>query len=131
MGRKIIAALVVLALSIMAFTGCGEKGIEGTWVLTEEIQADGTKISKKDLERVGVAETYVIKDGKVTYTADVDTMEKPVTFELVLEDLGDNRYNFNIPNGTFTFVTVDVKGNTMSYYVGEGEDISKMIFKRS
>ena len=131
MGRKIIAALVVLALSIMAFTGCGEKGIEGTWVLTEEIQADGTKISKKDLERVGVAETYVIKDSKVTYTADVDTMEKPVTFELVLEDLGDNRYNFNFPNGTFTFVTVDVKGNTMSYYVSEGEDISKMIFKRS
>ena len=130
MGRKVIAVLVALMLSIAVFTGCGEKGIEGTWVLTEEIQADGTKVSKSDLEDIGIAETYEIKDGTVTYTLEMDSMKKPVTIEYELEDIGHNTYRFNLPGGKYTFATAVVDGNTMSYYVGEGEDATKMIFKR-
>lgn len=128
--NRIIAILVVLTLSILAFTGCGEKGIEGTWVLKEEIQADGTKLSGKDLEDLGVAETYEIKDGTVTYTAEVASMSKPVTIEFELEDIGHNTYRFNIPGGKYTFATAVVDGNTMSYYAGEGENTTKMVYKR-
>lgn len=130
MVRKAIAVIVTLALSIMVFTGCGEKGIEGTWVLTEEIQADGTKVSKSELEDIGISETYEIKGSTVTYTLEMDALKKPVTIEYVLEDLGNNTYNFNFPTGSFTFATAVVDGNTMSYYVGEGDDAMKMIFKR-
>lgn len=128
--NRIIAILVVLTLSILAFTGCGEKGIEGTWVLKEEIQADGTKLSSKELEELGVAETYEIKDGTVTYTAEVASMSKPVTIEFELEDIGHNTYRFNIPGGKYTFATAVVDGNTMSYYAGEGENTTKMVYKR-
>ncbi|MBR3247138.1 MAG: hypothetical protein IKG03_01920 [Clostridiales bacterium] len=130
MGRKVIAVLVMLVLSIMVFTGCGEKGIEGTWVLAEELMADGTKITKKELEEIAISETYVIKDDTVTYTLEMDTLSKPVTIEYKLEDLGNNMYNFNIPNGRFTFATAVVDGNTMYYYVGEDDEAMKMIFKR-
>ena len=110
-----IAAVLLLAVFAFSFTGCSNKGIEGTWVLVEEYQADGKKISSKELEELGVSETYEIENG-------------PIKMEL--EDLGGNRYNFNISKGRITFATAEVKGNTMTYYVGEGDGRMKMVFKR-
>ena len=127
--KRVISVLMVLVLMSFA-TGCGAKGIEGTWVLTEEYQKDGTKISGDELKNVGVAETYEIKDGKVKYTLEMETASKPIVIEYVLEDLGNNRYNFNLPKGGYTFVTAEVDGNTMSYVVGEGDSSTKMVFKR-
>lgn len=130
MTRKIIAVIVTLALGIMMFTGCGNKGIEGTWVLVEEYEADGTKISGKELEEAGVSETYEIKDGTVTYTLEMKYAKNPIVMEFELEDIGNDTYNFNIPGGRVTFASPVLNGNTFSYYAGEGEDAMKMVFKR-
>ena len=118
-----------LLTGILFLSGCGNKGIEGTWVLTEEYEADGTKITSKELEEQGVSETYEINGTAVVYTCEMKSMKKPIVINFELEDLGDNKYNFKL-NGNVTFASPTVKGNTMTYEVGEGEDYMKMVFKR-
>jgi hypothetical protein len=127
---KIITVILILSLSVLAFAGCGNKGIEGTWVLVEEYEADGTKITGKELEDVGVSETYEIKDGTVTYTLEMSSAKKPVVMEFELEDLGNNTYNIRIPNSSVIFASPVLNGNTFSYYVGEDENAMKMVFRR-
>ena len=75
---KVFAAFFLVTLGVFVFAGCGNKGIEGTWVLVEEYEADGTKISGKKLEEEGVSETYEIKDGTVTYTLEMTLASKPI-----------------------------------------------------
>ena len=127
---KVITATFLVTLCVLVFAGCGNKGIEGTWVLVEEYEADGTKISGKDLEDVGVSETYEIKDGTVTYTLEMSSAKKPIVMEFELEDLGNNTYNIRIPNSSVIFASPVLNGNTFSYYVGEGENAMKMVFRR-
>ena len=125
-----ITAAVLIVICAFSFAGCGNKGIEGTWVLVEEYEADGTKISSKELEELGVSETYEIEDSNVKYTVTMKASKKPITMKLVLEELGNNKYNFKLSKGKIIFATAEVKGNTMTYYVGEGENRMKMVFKR-
>ena len=99
-------------------------------MLVEEYEADGTKISGKELEEAGVSETYEIKDGTVTYTLEMKYAKNPIVMEFELEDIGNDTYNFNIPGGRVTFASPVLNGNTFSYYAGEGEDAMKMVFKR-
>lgn len=127
---KVITATFLVTLCVLVFAGCGNKGIEGTWVLVEEYEADGTKISGKELEDVGVSETYEIKDGTVTYTLEMSSAKKPIVMEFELEDLGNNTYNIRIPNSSVIFASPILDGNTFSYYVGEGENAMKMVFRR-
>ena len=127
---KVITATFLVTLCVLVFAGCGNKGIEGTWVLVEEYEADGTKISGKELEDVGVSETYEIKDGTVTYTLEMSSAKKPVVMEFELEDLGNNTYNIRIPNSSVIFASPVLNGNTFSYYVGEDENAMKMVFRR-
>ena len=125
----ILVLTILLAVCAFSFAGCADKGIEGTWVLVEEYQADGKKISSKELEEIGVSETYEIANGEVKYTVTMKEASKPISIKMKLEDLGGNRYNFTISDRV-TFATAEVKGNTMTYYVGEGDEQMKMVFKR-
>ncbi len=121
--------LAVITAGVLSLSGCGNgDSIEGTWVLTEEIEADGNKIDSKELEEIGVAETYVISGTEVKYTCEAELIKKPIEITFTLEELGDNKYKFKYGDG-FDFATVEVKGNTLSYEVGE-EEPTKMIFKR-
>ena len=126
--NKLALCLAVLFAFVTTITGCGG-GIEGTWVLVEEIEADGNKLSKKDLEELGVNETSVIEGDVVKYTCDVELLNKPVEIEFELEELGNNEYNFNLSD-SITFASPTIKGNKMTYTVGEGDSQSTMIFKR-
>ena len=130
MVRKIIAVITILAISMFAFAGCGKKGIEGTWVLAEEYEADGSRVPDEELKEAGITERYEIKDSTVTYTLEMASLGSPLVMDLVLEDLGGNKYNFKLANSNVTFVSVVVQGNTMTYYAGEGENAMKMVFKR-
>ena len=125
-----ITSVLFIVLCVFSFAGCGKKGIEGTWVLVEEYEADGKKISSEELKELGVSETYEIENGEIKYILEMKEAKKPITIKMVLEDLGGNRYNFKLAKGTVIFATVEVKGNTMTYYVGEGDKKQKMVFKR-
>ena len=129
MKKKLLCIFLILFVCAFALAGCGKKGIEGTWVLYEEIEASGNKLSKSELMNMGISETFVIEGGEVKYNGEVPLAPKPVEMSLILEDLGNNRYNFCIPGG-YIFVTATVKGNTMTYEVGDQNNPTKMIFKR-
>lgn len=126
---KVISVLLIICLGLFAFAGCKDKGIEGTWILKEEYDSNGKKISSEELKEIGVSEKYEISGTEVKYTCESKLLKKPVTITFELEDLGNNMYSFKMSSG-FVFATAQVKGNTMTYIVGTGKNQTKMIFAR-
>jgi len=127
--RRKVLAVIGLFMCVFIFAGCGEKGIQGKWELYEEIESDGNKLDKKELEEKGINERYEIVEDKVHYTCSMDLMKKDIEFDMDLVDKGDNRYEFILMK-KITFASVEVRGNYMTYYVGSGEEQTKMVFKR-
>ncbi|MCR5327839.1 MAG: hypothetical protein K6E12_03150 [Saccharofermentans sp.] len=126
---EFISLFALVFAGLFMFAGCGNKGIEGTWVLVEEYESDGTKISSSDLKELGISEQYVVDGTTAEYTCEAPLMKKPVTMTFTVEQTGDNTYDFKIADD-FVFVSPEVHGNIMTYTVGEGEDSMKMVFKR-
>ena len=129
MKKRIVALFLLVVMTVSVFAGCGNKGIEGTWVLVEEYESDGTKVSSSELKDLGVSEQYVVNGTTAEYTCEAPLMKKPVTMTFTVEQTGDNTYDFKML-GDFVFVSPEVHGNKMTYTVGEGEDSMKMVFKR-
>ena len=126
---KIIMLLTVVFAFSGLLTGCSAATIDGTWVLTEEIEANGNKLSQEQLEAMGISERYVIAGEDVKYTCNSPGAEKPIEIEFKLNDLGNNKYEFKVSD-SFTFTTVEIKGNKMTYKVGTDNDSNTMIFKK-
>ncbi len=130
MFKRVTSFIAILMLGLFVLAGCGKEGIEGTWVLTKEIDAAGVSMSGDELSDVGVAEQYEITGNSVVYTLNTTYAKQPIVIDLELKDLGGGQYEFNLPSGGYTFATVTVKGNTMTYEVGEDSDKMTMVFKR-
>ena len=67
---------------------------------------------------------------KATRTSPQTLTKKDIEFDMTLIDKGDNRYEFKIGD-RITFASPEVSGNKLIYYVGEGSDRIKMVFRRS
>ena len=107
--KKKVFAVIALFMCVFLFAGCADKGIQGKWELYEEIESDGNKIDRKELDENGVNEIYVIEGDVVHYSC---------------------RYEFKIGEKV-TFASAEVSGNKLIYYVGEAPDMTKMVFRRS
>ena len=131
MDRRIIIILCVLAafvLGLFLFSR-SDKGIEGHWVLEKEIESNGHLLKKAELKNLGVSEEYVITGEKVHYVCYMAQTSKPIEIDFRLVRNGDNTYVFKM--GDYDFASnVVVKGNKLSYYVGEGDNRTQMIFVR-
>lgn len=128
--KKKVFAVIALFMCVFLFAGCADKGIQGKWELYEEIESDGNKISKKELEDMRINEIYEIEGDAVHYTCSIPGASKDIKFDMKLTDKGDNRYEFTITD-KITFASVEVSGNYMSYYTGTDGNMTKMVFKRS
>lgn len=128
MGRRSLAA-IGLFLCIFAFAGCTGKGIQGTWELYEEVESDGNKVKKAELDDIGVNEIYEINGDTVHYKGTVPGLSKEIEFDMTLTDKGDNKYEFYLFDDLL-FASVEVKGDYMTYYTGVDGDNTKMTFKR-
>lgn len=128
--EKKVFAVIALFLCVSVFAGCSEKGIQGTWELYEEIESDGNKIDRKELDENGVNEIYVIEGDTVHYSCTLPGAKKDIEIDMTLIDKGDNRYEFKIGEKV-TFASAEVSGNKLIYYVGEAPEMTKMVFKRS
>ena len=131
MDRRIIIILCVLAafvLGLFLFSR-SDKGIEGHWVLEKEIESNGNVLKKAELKNLGVSEEYVITGEKVHYVCYMAQTSKSIEIDFGLVRNGDNTYVFKM--GDYDFASnVVVKGNKLSYYVGEGDNRTQMIFVR-
>ena len=128
MKRKVFA-VIALFMCVFLFAGCTDKGIQGAWELYEEVESDGDKVSKKELEDMGVNEKYIVEGEDIHYSCSIPGMKKDIEFDMKLVDKGDNKYDFMFSE-KMTFASVEVHGEYMTYYSGEGSDQTKMIFKR-
>lgn len=124
----ILCAMAVLILAIVLFSR-SDKGIEGHWVLEKEIESNGNVLKQAELKALGVAEEYTITGDKVHYVCHMEQLNKLIEINYRLVDNGDNTYNFTFSDYSFA-TNVVVKGNKLSYYVGEGEARTQMIFIR-
>ena len=128
--KKKVFAVIALFLCVSVFAGCSDNGIQGKWELYEEIESDGNKIDRKELDENGVNEIYVIEGDTVHYSCTLPGAKKDIEIDMMLIDKGDNRYEFKIGE-KLTFASAEVSGNKLIYYVGEAPDMTKMVFKRS
>lgn len=91
--RTKVAVCTLIAAMMLAFTGCGEKGIDGRWIKTRIIEKDGTVITGKD---IGPAEIYVIEGDRARYSTSLDVNGKDVSMELAVVDNQDGTYDFRL-----------------------------------
>lgn len=122
-------AVIGLFLCIFVFAGCAGKGIQGTWELYEEVESNGNKVKKKELEAMGINEIYVIEGNNVHYSCTLPESSKNIEFDMTLVNTDDNRYEFYLFEDLL-FASAEVKGDHMTYYTGLGADQIKMIYKR-
>ncbi len=91
--RTTVAVCTLIAAIMLAFTGCGEKGIDGRWIKTRIIEKDGTVITGKD---IGPAEIYMIEGDRAKYSTSLDVNGKDVSMELAVVDNQDGTYDFRL-----------------------------------
>jgi hypothetical protein len=91
--RTKVAVCTLIAAIMLAFTGCGEKGIDGRWIKTRIIEKDGTVITGKD---IGPAEIYMIEGDRAKYSTSLDVNGKDVSMELAVVDNQDGTYDFRL-----------------------------------
>lgn len=128
--RTKVAVCTLIAAMMLAFTGCGEKGIDGRWIKTRIIEMDGTVITGKD---IGPAEIYMIEGDRAKYSTSLDVNGKDISMELAVVDNQDGTYDFRLivndkPSERLALLEgVKFDGNKMSANVN---DEYTLVFER-
>ncbi|PWJ69426.1 hypothetical protein B0O40_1794 [Ruminococcaceae bacterium R-25] len=91
--RTKVAVCTLIAAMMLAFSGCGEKGMDGRWIKTQIIEKDGTVITGKD---IGPAEIYMIEGDRARYSTSLDVNGKDISMELAVVDNQDGTYDFRL-----------------------------------
>ena len=117
-------ALMTAVLSVLA--GCGNKTIDGDWIIFKEENADGSIYSREYLEEQGILEEYHIEGDAGTYTCHL--LGQDITFDITVVDNGKGSYDFMV--GDILFQTVTFKGDSFYYAIGEGDDSQTFVFER-
>ena len=91
--RTKVAVCTLIAAMMLAFSGCGEKGMDGRWIKTQIIEKDGTVITGKD---IGPAEIYMIEGDRAKYSTSLDVNGKDISMELAVVDNQDGTYDFRL-----------------------------------
>ena len=123
---RIILTVLTAAVMMCLIAGCGKKTLDGDWTLLREENADGSVYTREDLKEMGISEHYHIGDDKAEYTCML--LGKEISFELDVVESGKNVYEFYA--GDLLFQTVTLKGDIMTYGVGEGDDAQIFVFER-
>lgn len=97
---------------------CGEKGIDGTWVLKKEEISDGTVLKGKDIDW---SEEYKIDGDTCVYTVK-GTGLGDTSFDLTVKKIDDDTYSFMGMTEKLEFCRAKFDGDTMSYTIDGLED---------
>ena len=124
--KKVLLSVAVI-MSFIFLTACGKKAetIDGKWVLTQEIMADGTVYKGDD---ISTYESYEISDSTATFKSVTDVFGEK-TFDLQVEKINDNEYNFKIAD-TLVFTTGKLEGKYLMCTIGEGGDAVTFVYEK-
>ena len=120
----IAAALMTAMMAVLA--GCGNKTLEGDWILKTETDASGVVMTREELEEKGISESYHIEGNVATYNCHL--LGNDISFDLDVVDKGDGKYDFIVND--YVFQSVTFKGDVFSYVAGEGKDAVAFVFER-
>ena len=123
---RIAFALALMTAVLSVLVGCGNKTIDGDWIIFKEENADGSIYSREYLEEQGILEEYHIEGDAGTYTCHL--LGQDITFDITVVDNGKGSYDFMV--GDILFQTVTFKGDSFYYVIGEGDDSQTFVFER-
>lgn len=126
--KNLLFVLIALMLVLMC-TGCAKKGMDGKWLKTQYIEADGTVYTG---EEAGPAEVYTIEGDRAWYSTSLEVNGKEVGMELAIVENEDGTYDFKMikngkPGKVSLLTNVEVKGNTMTATMYDG---AQFVFER-
>lgn len=123
--KKILLSLSII-MSLTFLVACGKvETIDGKWVLTQEVMADGTVYKGDD---IGTYESYEINDSTAKFTSVTDVFGEK-TFDLQVEKVNDSEYNFKLTD-TLVFTTGKLESKYLMCTIGEGSDAVTFIYER-
>ena len=123
MRKKILLFVVIALMLVLMCTGCAKKGMDGKWVKTQYIEADGTVYKGED---AGPAEVYTIEGDRAWYSTSLEVNGKEVGMELAIVENEDGTYDFRLmkdgkPSERVSLLTnAEFKGNTMTATLNDG-----------
>ena len=120
--NRVISILLLMTLILSA---CGKtETIDGKWVLVKQTFPDGEVCEGDSLM---VSESYEIEGDKGVFTSVSDILNgKPVTFDVMVNEIGKNKYEFKITD-SLAFSTGSIEGKLLVFTYDDG---SKFYFEK-
>lgn len=126
--KKVKGLLAVCFL--VTLMGCGKSGINGDWYLYMEALPNSQFLTAEDLDTIGTHEVITIKGDKAHYKG--ETMLSEEEFDLKVESVDENTYNFLYEDGYLFAENVKFDGQNLIFDVDKPEYNwhAKMYYKR-
>ena len=126
--KKVKGLLAVCFL--VTLMGCGKSGINGDWYLYMEALPNSQFLTAEDLDAIGTHEVITIKGDKAHYKG--ETMLSEEEFDLKVETIDENTYNFYYDDGYLFAENVKFDGQNLTFDVDKPDQNwhAKMYYKR-
>lgn len=118
-------AIGILLLMTLILAACGKtETIDGKWVLVKQTFPDGEVCEGDSLM---ASESYEIEGDKGVFTSVSDILNgKPVTFDVMVNEIGKNKYEFKITD-SLVLSTGSIDGKRLVFTYDDG---SKFFLRR-
>ena len=118
-------AIGILLLMTLIFAACGKtETIDGKWVLVKQTFPDGEVCEGGSLM---ASESYEIEGDKGVFTSVSDILNgKPITFDVMVNEIGKNKYEFKITD-SLVLSTGSIDGKRLVFTYDDG---SKFYFEK-
>ena len=118
-------AIGILLLMTLILAACGKtETIDGKWVLVKQTFPDGEVCEGDSLM---ASESYEIEGDKGVFTSVSDILNgKPVTFDVMVNEIGKNKYEFKITD-SLVLSTGSIDGKRLVFTYDDG---SKFYFEK-
>lgn len=118
-------AIGILLLMTLILAACGKtETIDGKWVLVKQTFPDGEVCEGDSLM---ASESYEIEGDKGVFTSVSDILNgKPITFDVMVNEIGKNKYEFKITD-SLVLSTGSIDGKRLVFTYDDG---SKFYFEK-
>ena len=108
----------ILLITTIVLTACGKtETIDGKWILVKQTFPDGEVCEGASLM---ASESYEIQSDKGVFSSVSDILNgKPITFDVIVNEIGENKYEFKITD-SLVFSTGHIEGKQLVFTYDDG-----------